>query len=276
MPLTEPFFEFRYTDDWYPLTDGKGHSLVLVDPRSSQFTWSTGEAWRPSWKVNGSPGTADTADPDINGDHVLDGTDLNLLCGHIKQGALQYDFTSDGAVNGADLRYFVEKILGTSVGDANLDGQFDSNDLVAIFIAGQYDDGIAGNSTWETGDWNCDGEFDSGDLVAAFASGAYVTTNAGSVSEELSRLAVAAQDFSSGTVVPRNRQLGAHFEVQIRQVERTVAAHDRLFDSLQVDNVEWMSPDHDKIYQDLNLVDEEGTVRDKVLSTMRLLLEPKV
>ena len=39
--------------------------------------------------------------------------------------------------------------------------------------AGEYDDDIAGNSTWNTGDWNGDGEFDSGDLVAAFQDGGF-------------------------------------------------------------------------------------------------------
>jgi hypothetical protein len=59
-------------------------------------------------------------------------------------------------------------------GDANHDGRFDSRDLVLIFAAGEYDDGIAGNSSWEDGDWNDDGEFDSADLVLAFIAGGYV------------------------------------------------------------------------------------------------------
>ncbi|MFC1758874.1 hypothetical protein ACFL2H_08910, partial [Planctomycetota bacterium] len=42
-----------------------------------------------------------------------------------------------------------------------------------IFSAGQYEDAIAGNSTWETGDWNGDTEFNSGDFVAAFSAGGY-------------------------------------------------------------------------------------------------------
>jgi hypothetical protein len=49
--------------------------------------------------------------------------------------------------------------------------------LVAAFAAGQYEDGIAQNSTWEEGDWNGDGEFDSADLVLAFQAGAYSGEN---------------------------------------------------------------------------------------------------
>ena len=58
-------------------------------------------------------------------------------------------------------------------GDANQDGRFDSNDLVQVFQAGEYEDDIAGNSTWEEGDWNGDGDCDSNDLVLAFQTGLY-------------------------------------------------------------------------------------------------------
>ena len=42
---------------------------------------------------------------------------------------------------------------------------FDREDLQLVFQVGEYNDGIAGSSTWATGDWNCDGEFDREDLV---------------------------------------------------------------------------------------------------------------
>ncbi len=60
-------------------------------------------------------------------------------------------------------------------GDANGDGIFNSSDLVAVFQAGEYEDQILANSTFEEGDWNGDGEFDSGDLVLAFQAGHYVS-----------------------------------------------------------------------------------------------------
>ncbi len=83
------------------------------------------------------------------------------------------DLNRDQAVDLADHRYLIESILGTSFGDANLDGLFNSSDLVVIFQAGQYEDAVRGNSTWSTGDWNCDGEFDTQDLVLAFQGGQY-------------------------------------------------------------------------------------------------------
>jgi hypothetical protein len=59
-------------------------------------------------------------------------------------------------------------------GDANRDGVFNSSDLILVFQAGEYEDGITGNSTWAEGDWNGDGNFDSSDLIIAFQCGCYV------------------------------------------------------------------------------------------------------
>jgi hypothetical protein len=59
-------------------------------------------------------------------------------------------------------------------GDANIDGVFNSTDLIEVLANGEYEDNIAGNSTWSEGDWTGEGDFDSGDLVEALASGGYV------------------------------------------------------------------------------------------------------
>ena len=42
-----------------------------------------------------------------------------------------------------------------------------------VFITGQYEDAIADNSGWATGDWDADGDFTTNDLVAAFRDGGY-------------------------------------------------------------------------------------------------------
>ena len=60
------------------------------------------------------------------------------------------------------------------IGDSNDDGIFDSGDLVDVFAAGKYEDGIADNATFDEGDWNQDGDFDTSDLVLAFQGGHYV------------------------------------------------------------------------------------------------------
>lgn len=68
---------------------------------------------------------------------------------------------------------YVHDVLNTWMGDSNRDGEFNSSDFVQVFTAGEYEDAIVGNSTWDTGDWNGDGEFSSGDFVFAFTDGGY-------------------------------------------------------------------------------------------------------
>ncbi|MCA9171047.1 MAG: hypothetical protein KDB23_25415 [Planctomycetales bacterium] len=68
--------------------------------------------------------------------------------------------------------------------DVTGDGLFTSADLVAVFQAGEYEDRIMFNSTWQTGDWNGDREFNSSDLVVAFAIGKYETAVAGAAVPE--------------------------------------------------------------------------------------------
>ena len=59
-------------------------------------------------------------------------------------------------------------------GDSNHDGVFDSSDLVLVFAAGEYEDAVQMNSTFEEGDWDHDGDFTTSDLVFAFQTGGYV------------------------------------------------------------------------------------------------------
>lgn len=85
----------------------------------------------------------------------------------------EFDLDHSGRVDEGDRLFWIESLWGSYVGDSNLDGEFSSADLVAIFRAGQYEDGQVGNSRWESGDWNGDFEFNSSDLVLAFQRGGY-------------------------------------------------------------------------------------------------------
>ena len=76
--------------------------------------------------------------------------------------------------NAAEIDSIFGGVIDRIIGDANNDGKFDSSDLVAVFQAGEYEDGIAGNSDWAEGDWSGDGDFDTSDLVLAFQSGRYI------------------------------------------------------------------------------------------------------
>lgn len=89
---------------------------------------------------------------------------------------MRFDLNSDGQVNQSDREYLIRDILRSDFGDTNLDGAFDSADLVLIFQASEYDDRFPNNSLWTDGDWNGDGEFDSRDFVLAFQVGKYVRT----------------------------------------------------------------------------------------------------
>ena len=113
---------------------------------------------------------------DVNQDQTVDALDIDAMCRQIGSGEFDvaFDLNRDQLVNQADSQWLIEQILGTTAGDANLDGVFNSADLITAFGAGLYEDAVPGNATWSSGDWTCDGDFDSADLVAAFQSGAYV------------------------------------------------------------------------------------------------------
>jgi hypothetical protein len=76
-------------------------------------------------------------------------------------------------VDFGDIAYWVHEVANTYFGDIDLDGEFNSTDLVSLFQSGMYEDGIEANSSWATGDWNADGDFTSSDLILAFQDGGY-------------------------------------------------------------------------------------------------------
>ncbi len=110
---------------------------------------------------------------DLNGDGNMDAEDLSILTSAIKNGPAknQYDVNFDLAVNFNDVLSWIKCSKGTCIGDANLDGVFDSGDLVQLFQSGLYENNA--DATWMQGDWNGDCRFDSSDLLVAFQEGCY-------------------------------------------------------------------------------------------------------
>ncbi len=166
--------DFFYGDDdpWPELADGAGGSLALVDVQHTPpeqygdpLRWTAGPP---------TPGLSRLLAGDLDGDGSITAADIDFLCAALRRGDADYDLNRDGQVGSDDLTYFVQDVLQTAIGDANVDGIFDSNDVVLAFQSGEYEDGIAGNSTWADGDWDCDGDFTSSDFVAAFQAGGYV------------------------------------------------------------------------------------------------------
>ena len=110
---------------------------------------------------------------DFNNDGVLDAADIDDLTGQSAGGLNPppYDLNNDSLVDAADVNVWIRDLFNSWVGDADLNGEFNSGDLVVVLSAGTYETGAA--SVWSTGDFNGDGQTDSGDLVAALSDGGY-------------------------------------------------------------------------------------------------------
>ncbi|MFC1759068.1 Ig-like domain-containing protein [Planctomycetota bacterium] len=116
---------------------------------------------------------------DFDGDGEVNAHDIDELCRRVQSGGFDETFDLDGndELSLSDLDELISNVFGTTYGDSNLDGVFNSTDLIHVFIANEYEDGVKDNSGWASGDWNCDREFDSSDLVRAFQARGY-TANA--------------------------------------------------------------------------------------------------
>jgi hypothetical protein len=130
---------------------------------------------------------------DIAKDGIHDDRDIDQLCDAVHRRGIfalfddlsEYDLNEDGEVDTLDHRYLVKEIFDTTYGDANLDGVFDSSDLVLVMQRARYDNDnfrvwdsktsewVWLRPNWRDGDWNCDGHVNSRDLVAAFTDGGY-------------------------------------------------------------------------------------------------------
>ena len=94
---------------------------------------------------------------DFDSDGGLDADDIDLLYdvifGHVAVPPNNYDLTSDGTVNQADVDFLVETMLGTYYGDHDLDGDVDIDDLNTVR-----------NNFGQPGKW-ADGDFDGDRIV---------------------------------------------------------------------------------------------------------------
>ena len=113
---------------------------------------------------------------DYNDNNELDTGDLDLQAAAIAggQNPSEFDLNGDGVVDyDGDRIMWLHELKKVYVGDADLNGEFDSADFVTVFVAGKYETGA--EAGWAEGDWDANLAFDSGDFVAAFIEGGYET-----------------------------------------------------------------------------------------------------
>ena len=93
---------------------------------------------------------------DFDGDGQLSGFDIDLLSGAIGSGEMMFDLDGNGAVEEEDRRIWVEDLLGTFFGDADLNKEVEFADFLSL-----------SRNFSETGGWT-EGDFDgSGDVQFA-------------------------------------------------------------------------------------------------------------
>ncbi len=116
---------------------------------------------------------------DFNSNGVLDATDIDLLTTKKMRRFVSwlswldhmFDLDSNSWVEEEDRRIWIKDLKHTWYGDADLNGEFNSSDIVQVFRFGKYETSV--ESKWSEGDWNGDGIFDTGDLVIALQDGGY-------------------------------------------------------------------------------------------------------
>jgi lamin tail-like protein/Big-like domain-containing protein len=75
--------DFRYNydenlevyDEWYPITDGDGFTLTIVDATADTDEWDNRKGWRPSSKEGGTPGAVDFVERKVVINEILTHTD---------------------------------------------------------------------------------------------------------------------------------------------------------------------------------------------------------
>jgi hypothetical protein len=150
-------------------------TLVTIFAGSDADTIQVGESFGGRLTFVDYDGVAHIfgANGDLNGNNVVDFHDADILARAVATGNQNplLDIDQDGQVNRRDLTVWVKDLARTWFGDANLDGIFDSSDLIAIMQAGKFERAV--DALWSEGDWNGDGRFDTSDLIAAFQDGGY-------------------------------------------------------------------------------------------------------
>ena len=144
---------------WGTSAAGGGDSLQRSAPvffGSFSSSWSAAPA---------SPGTVDFSGNtvgDFNGDGEVTTDDIDVLQNAVRANTdvLYYDLDGDLSVDTGDVNFLVQNVIGTFIGDAQLDGQVDAADLNQVGVNWRRTN-VAG---WGQGDFTGDGRVDAADL----------------------------------------------------------------------------------------------------------------
>ena len=144
---------------WYENTDGAGGfgpqqvitaasdltsvSAADLDDDGDLDVLATGHGSMVSWYEN-TDGQGDYGPPQVI---TTEATPESGATRSVYAADLDGDGDLDVIPGGVSQVAWYENLL-PHPGDANRDGRFDSVDFVQVFQAGEYEDGIAGNSTW--------------------------------------------------------------------------------------------------------------------------------
>ncbi len=153
-----------------PISTSGRDTAVRVAPDGSLYY----SRWSGNWGIwHAEAESMANALGDFDADGVLDVSDIDDLMLQVAadENPLAYDLNNDGLVNTEDIHVWVKNLANTWIGDANLDGEFNSGDLINILAAGTYEVDV--EAGWASGDFDGSGRFDSGDLIFALADGGY-------------------------------------------------------------------------------------------------------
>ena len=168
--LVEDIAVYADQSPWPIGPDGFGEVLHRQDSAIPAYL---PDSWRAGVPTPGHDNPLEVGG--FDGNQQLDANDIDLLFAATRADSAntEFDLNSDGVVDEEDRDYMITQVMGTTYGDANLDGVFDHLDLVALFTAATYEDDIPLNGTWAHGDFDGDGDFTSEDIVYAFQRGSY-------------------------------------------------------------------------------------------------------